>query len=143
MEALLAGLEGWSVARAIRTSRMIYPLVNGAHILAFAMMIGALAVHHITLLRGRMISSLSVAALSVARWGFAAAVLTGGLLFSNRAVHYAGNTAFLTKMGLLCVAGLTAITFHRLAPKMARTLAAVSLLVWVGVLFAGRWIGFA
>lgn len=82
---------------------------------------------------------------------FSLAAATGVALFSIRAQEYATNSAFLLKMGLLLAAGLNLLAFRRIArgpareegyPARARLLAAVSILLWVATLVAGRFIGF-
>jgi len=138
---LLAGIESQGWVRAIRTSPTLYPALNGAHILGFALLIGAIGVFDIAVLRaGRTGAALRAAALPVARGGFALALATGLLLFACRATHYAANTAMLVKLGLLLLALANATAFHIVGGQ--RWLAGLSLGLWVAVLFAGRWIGF-
>ncbi|MEM8625172.1 MAG: hypothetical protein AAGG47_16840 [Pseudomonadota bacterium] len=48
----VAPLESLELARPIRTSRTLYPLANGAHILVFAILVGSIAVYDIAILRG-------------------------------------------------------------------------------------------
>ena len=86
---------------------------------------------------------------------FCLATLTGGLLFSSKAVHYLENWPFRLKMVLLALAGLNMLLFHFLtyrsvhdwddadrAPSSARFAGALSLAFWIGVVVFGRWIGF-
>ncbi|WP_246665973.1 hypothetical protein [Aquamicrobium sp. LC103] len=82
---------------------------------------------------------------------FSLAVLTGIALFSIRAQQYATNPAFQVKMMLIVVAGLNFWAFSHLTGKTgeheayspaARLLAGLSVFIWVGVLVAGRFIGF-
>jgi cytochrome c556 len=89
-------------------------------------------------------------------WGaFAVAAVTGALMFMTNARVYAGNTSFRIKMVLLLLAGLNMAFFHltagrsvarwdkdRTAPRIGRTTAALSLSLWVAIIFAGRVIGF-
>jgi hypothetical protein len=68
---------------------------------------------------------------------------------------YADNFYFRAKMVLLVLAGLNVLVFEltaartihrwdrdRSAPPIGRTVATLSLLIWVAVIFAGRIIGF-
>lgn len=147
MIELLAAVEALDVVRAIRTSRVLYPLLNGTHILSFGILIGAIAVFDLQVIRRGPDAArdLAAVALPVARGAFAAAVVTGLVLFACRATHYATNPAMLWKLGLLGVALANVALFHWMtegSPAMKRASALVSLLSWICVLFAGRWIGF-
>jgi hypothetical protein len=76
---------------------------------------------------------------------FAGAAVTGAALFSIRATEYAFNPAFQAKLALIALAGLNLAVFARAGhknPRAARLQAALSIVLWVGVLIAGRFIGF-
>jgi hypothetical protein len=89
-------------------------------------------------------------------WGaFAVTAATGMLMFVTNATVYSGNTAFRLKLVLLVLAGLNVAVFEltagrsvdrwdRLAsaPASGKAAAAVSLVLWVTVVVAGRVIGF-
>lgn len=137
----VAPLEGLELARLVQTSPTLYPLANGAHILAFATFVGSIDVYDISILRGLRSRQLATAVLSVAWAGFAAAVLSGGLLFATRATHYAENPAFIFKLTQIAGAALNMLASHgAVLPK--RGSAAISLALWTMFLMAGRWIGF-
>jgi hypothetical protein len=88
--------------------------------------------------------------------GFGVMVATGSLLFtSNAAKLYINNPSFQIKMLLILLAGVNALVYHLtvyrrvtawdtapVTPLGARIAGALSLLLWVSVVFAGRWIGF-
>ncbi|MEM9764014.1 MAG: DUF2214 domain-containing protein [Pseudomonadota bacterium] len=138
---LVAPLESLELARLIRTSRTLYPLANGAHILAFAILVGSIAVYDIAILRGISDRHLASAALPVIWASFAATVLSGALLFATRATYYSGNPAFIFKLALIVAAALNLLAFRRAIMPM-RASAALSLFLWASTLMAGRWIGF-
>ena len=85
---------------------------------------------------------------------FVGAAITGGLMFIGNATTYAANTPFLIKMGLLVLAGLNMLYFQFVTYRSvgqwdsgrpvpaARAAGMVSLVLWVGVIGFGRWIGF-
>jgi hypothetical protein len=86
---------------------------------------------------------------------FTVAVLTGGAMFLSNAVQYAKNFPFQMKMLLVLLAGLNMVLFHlvtyrsvgrwnesRQTPVGARFAGGFSVLVWVGIVAFGRWIGF-
>jgi hypothetical protein len=153
---LLQALEAWSVAAALRRSTLLYPLVNAAHILGIGLLIGAIATLDLRVLglfRAAPLPVLGPPLVRVAAAGLGLALATGVLLFAVRPAEYAANPAFLAKLGLI-LGGLSNVLALRLGtgwrgalagepvgPPL-RTAAALSLLVWLGVVLAGRWIAF-
>jgi hypothetical protein len=123
----------------LRRSGTLYLLVNAAHIGSIGLLIGSIV-------------PLDLRLLGLIRPG-PLAVLTGAMLLSVRPLEYLQNPAFLTKMGLLGAGALNAWAVRR-GPAWARVLdqgkaggvlriqAGASLLLWLGCLVAGRWIGF-
>lgn len=155
--SLLAALGDWPGARALRASWIAYLLVNAAHILGVALLLGAILVLDLRLLGAFGSVPLAVMGplqLRVAAFGLGLAVLTGAWLFSIRPTDYATNPAFQIKLALLAAAlaniGLQhanprlplAMTGAPVTPAM-RACAAASLVLWIALLVAGRWIGFA
>jgi hypothetical protein len=76
-------------------------------------------------------------------------------MFIAHATEFAGNPAFQVKLALLVAAGLNALLFHRgafrsvtgwekdtLVPVTARAAAVASLVLWVGVIAAGRLLAY-
>lgn len=155
MEALQA-LSEWQAAALLRGSAILYPLVNAAHIASFGLLVGAIVTLDLRLLglfRRAELAQLGPPLRAVAATGLGLAALTGFLLFTTRPLAYAENPAFLVKlglvaMGLLNVAALSWAGHWRRALAGApvhpvlRLSAAASLLIWLGALLAGRWIGF-
>jgi hypothetical protein len=105
--------------------------------------------------RNRTVSRLMTDVLPFTWGAFAIAAITGSLMFSSDAVHYAHNFFFRGKLVLLALAGLNMAVFHLFGigdierwgasgptPVAARAAAAVSLLVWIAVIAFGREIGF-
>jgi hypothetical protein len=68
------------------------------------------------------------------RFGFAVAVLSGALMFGSHAGPFSRDPWFRTKMALLILIGVNSLLFRR----NAKPAAAVSLLLWAGVICAGR-----
>jgi hypothetical protein len=86
---------------------------------------------------------------------FGVAALTGALMFSSAATKYAANPFFQIKLALLLLAGTNMMAFQlgvgrRMAqwpvaarpPAGARAAGLLSLVLWVAVVAAGRWIGY-
>jgi hypothetical protein len=135
---------------------MAYPLVSAAHIAAIGLIIGAIGTLDARLLGAfakRPVAALGPPLSRVAAIGVALAVLTGFLLFSVRPVAYADNAMLQLKLALVGL-GVTNALALRFTPwwrsalaggavnPALRMQAAVSLLIWLSALLAGRWIGF-
>lgn len=153
----LAGwLAAWPGAALLRESGTAYLLVNAAHILGIALLIGAILPLDLAILgvlRGPPLALIAPQATRIAAAGAALAVLTGLTLLSVRPGEYLANPAFLTKAALLALAFANVALQHLLPGwrrlrageppgAQVRALAAASAALWLGVLVAGRWIGF-
>lgn len=153
---LLEWLAAWPLASAMRRSAILYLVVNAAHILAIALLIGAIVPLDLRLLGFFGNTSLEVLGPFLSRAaavGLALAIVTGFCLFSVRPLAYVTNAAFLAKIGLLGIGAANAVSVHMGSAWRAavnggpvswrlRIRAAVSLAVWAAALLAGRWIGF-
>lgn len=142
----LAALEELAPIEALKVSFYAYPVVNGLHVLSIGTLIVSVLLLDLRILGA--FAGLSEAAATrifrrLALTGFAGAALTGLPMFAIQATTYATNPAFRIKMALLFVAGLNAALFAVLrAPQARRGLAKLSIALWLGILFAGRFIGF-
>lgn len=150
----LEALRAWPGAAWLRGSGTAYLFVNAAHILGLALTLGAVLPLDLRLLglaRRAPLDILAPFLIRCAATGLVLAILTGLWLFSVKPSDYLGNAAFLWKLGLLILAVLNIALQHGnpafAGGRIARTLrtrlhAAMSLLLWLGVLLAGRWVGF-
>ena len=159
ISAWLKSLEGTALASGIRDSLYLFPLLESLHVMALSVVFGTIIIVDLRLLgvasRDRPFARLSSELLKITWGAFAVAASTGTLMFMTNARVYAGNTSFRVKMVLLVLAGINMAVFHltagrtvvrwdreRLAPRSGRAAAALSLTLWVGIIFAGRVIGF-
>jgi len=158
LSGLLAGLEQGPVGTTVREGAWNYPVVEIAHILGFAVLVGATALFDLRLLgvSGRLIPVSAVArhALPWALFGFGIAVASGLLLFSANATALASNPAFRLKALLIVLAGLNAFAFHYgpyrrvggwdqgKTPAEAKVVAVVSLALWAAIVACGRLIAY-
>lgn len=135
-----------------------FPLLESLHVVGLAMVFGSILMVDLRLI-GVAAKSYGASVLSqeLVPWtwaAFALATLTGMGLFITRAGHYAANTAFQVKCILLLLAGVNMAVFHfgvlrRIAewdaaqktPTASKIAGAASLLLWAGVVLAGRWTG--
>lgn len=140
---LLTWIEQLAVVRTIAASPVLYPLLNGAHILAFATLVGSIVTFDVAMLRNCQNRSVAEATLPIARTALLASTLTGLVLLAPRASYYVSNPAMQIKGALLITALCNVVLFHTLrSPTVRRITAAISLGLWPLILFAGRWVGF-
>ena len=152
-------LDQTAVGAAVRESLWLFPAIETLHLLGMAALLGTVAVLDLRLLgwamRRERVSSLVGKLLPWAWAGFAVQVVTGGLLFSSEAVKVYSNPAFRLKMLLILLAGIHAFIFHwivyrdvanwddsALLPLKVKLSGFASILLWVGIVAAGRFIGF-
>jgi len=128
----------------------VYPALEVAHIVGIALLIGSLAVFELRVwgLGGAVeLRPLARLALPIALGGFALALCSGAVMFLSQIDEMLGNKAFLAKMGLLVLAGANAVAFHlrgglAVDDALARAQTALSLGLWIAVVFCGRWIAY-
>ena len=157
--ALCKWLDQTAVGAAVRESLWLFPAIETVHLLGMAALVGTVAALDLRLLgwamRRERVSAWAAKLLPWAWAGFAVQVVTGALLFSSEAVKVFSNPAFRLKMLLIFLAGMHALIFHwivyrdvanwddsTLLPMKARVAGFVSILLWVGIVAAGRFIGF-
>ena len=159
IDAILAAVEGSGLAEAIRNSLYLFPLIESGHVIGLALVFGTIAIVDLRLLgaasASRPFTRVASDTLKWTWWAFGLTVATGALMFITNASVYAANTYFRAKMLLLVLAGVNVVIFELTAarsvqrwdgqpaaPAAARAVAAVSLVLWISVIVAGRWIGF-
>jgi hypothetical protein len=149
-------IGAWPGAVLLRGSGTAYLFVNAAHILGVGVLVGAILPLDLRLLGLFRAVPLAVIAPFLSRaaaTGAALAIVTGLWLFTVKPAEYVGNSAFLCKAALLALAlANVALQHHnrRFAAAVAgdvlqptvRLTAAASIVLWLSVLVAGRWIGF-
>jgi hypothetical protein len=148
---VLEAIGGWPGAVWLQQSGTAYLFVNAAHILSFAVLLGAILPLDLRLIGffrkfpAEMLAPFLVRSAAV---GLSLALLTGAWLFSVKPDEYLANAAFQWKLALLALALLN-IGFQHWGTKgglhlspATRVRAGFSLCLWVSVLVAGRWIGF-
>jgi hypothetical protein len=155
----LSFVESSRLAERIRDSLYLFPLIESCHVLGLTMVFGTIAIIDLRLLGiASTRRSFRRIASDVLKWTWAAfglTVVTGSLMFITNAGVYYHNFFFRTKMILLVLAGINMLAFEltaarsmhqwdneRAAPPSGRTVAALSLLLWIAIIFLGRWTGF-
>jgi hypothetical protein len=150
-------LETTRLAALMRESLWTYPIVEIVHIVGFVVLVGAAVMFDLRLLGVSRALPASLMARHHLPWARAALILvlpSGFLMFIAHATEFAENPAFRLKLVFLVLAGLNALVFHRGAfrsvggwesaavPASARAAAVASLLLWVGVIAAGRLLAY-
>jgi hypothetical protein len=135
-----------------------FPLLESIHVLAATFLVGSILMVDLRLLGlAARTYPVSLVVRETVPWTYSASVIsviTGLGLFVTRASHYVDNRAFQVKLGLLVLAGLNMAVFHLATSRAiahrdvdevtisaARFAGASSLLLWMGIMLAGRWIG--
>lgn len=150
----LAAIEESGLAAVVKQSTWLYPAAELVHIIGFVLLVGAAAMFDLRLLglsRGVPVSAMASHLLPWARAGFVLLIPTGVLMFVNDPVTTAANPAFRIKMALIVGGLLNVLVFHwgvfrsvghwdrmTAAPLAARVAAALSLVIWLATLAAGR-----
>lgn len=139
-------------ANPLNNTEWAFPLTECFHITAFALSIGTIMMVDLRLLRlGLMHQTARQLVKDTGLWTLAGLiiVITSGLLiFSSDPIHYLYNQAFRWKVTALLVAIVYNYTVHRkvamsdFSPGAGVATGAVSVLLWVSIVFAGLWIAF-
>jgi Family of unknown function (DUF6644) len=159
IDAFLKAIEATSFATSIRDSIWMFPIIESIHVISFTLVVGTISIIDLRLL-GLASTQRSFQRMSsdILKWtwaAFALTVATGLTMFSTNARIYYHNPFFRTKMLLLLLAGVNMAVFELTAgrtvrswdrapsaPRVGKTVAVLSLAIWIGVIFMGRIIGF-
>ncbi len=141
-------LDAWG--SWLKGSLWAYPALEAVHITGIALLFGSLVVFELRMLgvaRTLPPEALARLALPVSVGGFALAATSGLMLFAADAFDLLVNPAFRIKMVLLVLAGLNAAAFHACGglrcDGAARAVQLVSSIVlWLGIIVAGRMIAY-
>jgi hypothetical protein len=152
-------LEKTPAAAAMRDSLWVFDITETTHTLGIILVAGTIMLVDLRLLgMGLRREPVSHVVSRIVPWtlsGFALMFLTGGWLFSAEASKLYHSPAFRIKMVLLLLAGLNALIFHLtiyrraaawddlpVAPMRARLAGLFSLVLWIGIIAAGRSIAY-
>jgi hypothetical protein len=155
--SILERIQGTELSVAIREGGLPYPIIGGIHLLSIAWFGGMLLVTDLRLLgwamRTRSVSDVWAMAKPWKRIGFVLVVVTGLLLTWAEPIRLYKSPSFWVKMILFALVGVHALVFRRsvyehpenldaaITPR-AKLAAAISLVLWAGIVLAGRMIAF-
>lgn len=167
MDGLFTALQSSELATYLRESVWAYPLVNTLHITGIALLFGAIAGLDLRLLglwRTVPVAPLARVLVPVAAAGLLLAATAGALLFLVRADQYANATLFQAKLLLIAAAVTNAALLRtsgawrnvrevaggdeasggarQTTPLRLKWAGALSLLLWLAAIAAGRLLGY-
>jgi hypothetical protein len=144
------------IGEGIRESTWLFPVIEAFHLIGLGLTVGAILIVDLRLL-GFGLNRQPVAALAAAvePWLFGSLALmlaSGSTLFLAEAIKCYYSFPFWVKMTSLLLVLVFTFTVQRhvirtdLAskrPPLGRLTAVISLVLWFGVAWGGRWIGFS
>ena len=155
MEPFFHSLEATFLGTVVRQSLWMFPVIECFHLLALALLGGTVLAVDMRLLgiglqsqpSGDLVRKLQ----PFMTWALVTSIVTGLLMFLSEAIKCYFSPPFWYKMLLLLLASLFAFTLRRkvalaepgrFSPMVVKLTALVSMTLWFGVGFAGRWIAF-
>ena len=157
LNAFAVWLRGTEVSEAIRVLPWLWPVCEIIHFVGLCLLVGVVGFFDLRLLGFFPRVSLS-AAWSLVPWGkfgFALAAITGVTFFIGAPDQYVTNVAFYGKVIFLLIAGANAMLFEwtygakvsademtGVAPGALKTIAVVSIVSWLFVIYWGRMLPF-
>jgi hypothetical protein len=152
-------VQGVDFFTSLRESALAYPIVMSLHLSSIAVFGGLILLTDLRLL-GLAMPNMSVSDMIAQtriwkRIGFVVMITCGILLAGAKLDKYYDNPYFQLKLLFLLLVGVHALVFHRSVygnaseldrapaiPPIAKTAACLSLVLWIGILSAGRWIAY-
>jgi hypothetical protein len=153
-------IAGSSIGRGILESVLVFPIIEGFHLMGIALSIGVLCWFDLRLtglaFTDQPVSKVWKQVLPIASVGFVLMFVTGGLLFWAEAITAYDSVHFWIKLGLILLAGVNALYFelvtHRgiaewdtapVPPLRARFAGFASLILWTAVIITGRTMAYS
>jgi len=146
--------ESTALGDAIRNSQYLFPMIEFVHLVALAIIGGAVLIVDMRLLglglRNTPVEQITREAQPYLTGSLIVMLVTGLALYSSEATKCYASWAFWVKIGALILAMIFTYTIKKrvttaenLASSFAgKAVAATSLTLWFAVAWGGRWIGF-
>jgi hypothetical protein len=129
------------------------PIVQSVHLLAVAALMGSIVLLDLKVLGlalpGQSLPDLTRRLIPWTWWALPALILSGLPFVLARPHRYLANPVFGIKLALLVPALVLTFTMQRWLPREDSKhaalpwIAALSLVLWLGIVMAGRWIAYA
>jgi hypothetical protein len=158
IESACVWLQSSAFATAIREIGWIFPTIETVHVFCIALVLGSIMLVDLRLLgfanKERAFTAVAQEMLPWTWSMFIVAAVAGSLMFCSKAATYYGNGPFRLKLLCLALAGLNMAVFQLFGMRdiahwdcgtptlRARLAGAASLILWLTIVGAGRWIGF-
>ena len=141
--------EATQLGRMIRNSEYAFPMIEFVHLAALAVIGGAVLIVDMRML-GFGLKKTSVAELArdaqpYVTGSLIVMLLTGIALYTSEATKCYASAAFWIKMMSLLLAMIFTYTIKKrvaAADQANKLVGAMSIVLWFGVAWGGRWIGF-
>lgn len=150
-------IENWPISWEIGGTSW-FPFLESIHVISAAMVVGSILFVDLRLLglaANRYPITVMTKELVPWSWvAFIVATFTGLGMFITRAASHVVNPAFQWKIALLVLAGFNMLYFHKRVyagiqdwntgteiPAQVKVIGSASLILWSGVMLAGRWVG--
>ncbi len=142
-----------AVADALNNTEWAFPLAECFHIGGFAVAIGSIVLVDLRMLNLGLRKETAARLLRYTEpWTLVALVFilfSGAALFISQTFVYIPNWVFRAKMVVLVIAIIYNFSIHRMvasaenpSPGLSKLVAAVSLVLWVSIVFGGIFIAF-
>lgn len=160
LENICKWLYETPVSVGIRESTLLFPAIEGTHLLGIGLSVGMLCWFDLRLLglvlKDEPVSKVWKRVMPAAITGFVLMFITGGLLFVAEAATAYNSVHFWIKMSLMVIAAVNAgifeLTTHKhvadwdtaaVLPVRARMAGLFSLLLWTAVIITGRTMAYS
>lgn len=159
LASLTQSIANTDLFTAVRESRLVYPALLATHLATISAFGGMILMTDLRLLglvmRDTPVSDFVNQLRVWKRAGFVIMVTCGVLLAGSKLNEYYVNPYFQIKMSLLAFTGVHAMVFRRrvysdaaeidratMMPGVAKLAGGLSLVLWLGIMCAGRWIAY-
>src|SRR5207237_4749238 len=154
IDALCWWLEHTALSQTIQSVNWIVPAVQTIHILAITVVAASALMIDLRLIgvfsADRPMREVSARFLPLIWWPLLVLLATGAIMIVGEPARALKNPAFQLKMALLIAALLVTLTAQAMRTRhpafgarkgaFAAGLAVLSMTLWMGIIFAGRWI---
>jgi len=144
------------IGETIRNSSWLFPVIEALHLVGFGVTAGAVLIVELRLLGyGLIRQPVAQIAANAQPWllgGVTVMFISGILLFMSESIKAYYSFAFWVKMACLFLVLVYTFTLRKRVtgtdlparqPGLAKSLAVLSIALWFGVAWGGRWIGFS
>jgi hypothetical protein len=159
MQTLAQWLAGTSLSQGLQRAIWLIILLQTVHILAIAMVLSSVAMVELRILGWTSAQSMPQTARRFLSWVWTGLVVLAGtgvaLVIAEPRRTLDNNPAFLLKMAMLAIAIAMTLAFQvslsrnaglwdakPSSRKMVSVLAVVTLMLWLAIAMAGRWIAY-